>query len=48
LAAIYFAIWNLISFLLSKWSKEGDNPSARDNTDSLPDFVASSHPSFQF
>ncbi len=32
-AAIYFAIWNLISFLLSKWSKEGDNPSARDNTD---------------
>jgi hypothetical protein len=32
-AAIYFAIWNLISFLLSKWSKEGDNPNARDNTD---------------
>src|SRR5580765_1252113 len=31
-AAIYFAIWNLISFLLSKWSKEGDSPSAPDNT----------------
>ncbi len=31
-AIIYFAIWNLLSFLLSKWSKEGDSPSARDNT----------------
>jgi hypothetical protein len=31
-AVIYFAIWNLISFLLSKWSKEGDSPSAPDNT----------------
>ena len=32
-AIIYFAIWNLISFLLSKWSKEGDSPSAPDNTE---------------
>jgi hypothetical protein len=31
-AAIYFAIWNLISFLLTKWSAEGDHPGARDNT----------------
>jgi hypothetical protein len=31
-AAIYFAIWNLLSFLLSKWSAEGDLPGARDNT----------------
>lgn len=31
-AIIYFAIWNLLSFLLSKWSKEGDSPSAPDNT----------------
>jgi hypothetical protein len=31
-AIFYFAIWNLLSFLLSKWSKEGDNPSAPDNT----------------
>jgi hypothetical protein len=31
-AIIYFAIWNLLSFLLSKWSIEGDSPSARDNT----------------
>jgi len=31
-AIFYFAIWNLLSFLLSKWSKEGDSPSARDNT----------------
>ena len=30
-AAIYFAIWNLLSFLLSKWSAEGDQPGARDN-----------------
>jgi len=31
-AIFYFVIWNLISFLLSKWSKEGDSPSAPDNT----------------
>ncbi len=31
-AIFYFAIWNLLSFLLSKWSKEGDSPTARDNT----------------
>jgi hypothetical protein len=31
-AVIYFLIWNLLSFLLSKWSKEGDSSSARDNT----------------
>jgi hypothetical protein len=31
-AIFYFAIWNLLSFLLSKWSKEGDSPNARDNT----------------
>jgi hypothetical protein len=31
-AIIYFAIWNVLSFLLSKWSKEGDSPSTRDNT----------------
>ncbi|HEX3822744.1 MAG TPA: hypothetical protein VHW45_20605 [Candidatus Sulfotelmatobacter sp.] len=31
-AIIYFAIWNLISFLLSKWSKQGDHPHAPDNT----------------
>jgi hypothetical protein len=31
-AIIYFAIWNLLSFLLSKWSKEGDSSSAPDNT----------------
>jgi len=31
-AAIYFAIWILISTLLSKWSHEGDRPDARDNT----------------
>ncbi len=28
----YFIIWNLLSFLLSKWSKEGDQPNAPDNT----------------
>ena len=28
----YFVIWNLLSFLLSKWSKEGDQPNAPDNT----------------
>jgi hypothetical protein len=31
-AAIYFAIWNILSFLLTKWSAEGDRPNARDNT----------------
>ena len=31
-AVLYFAIWNLLSFLLSKWSAEGDRPDARDNT----------------
>jgi hypothetical protein len=31
-AVIYFVIWNVLSFLLSKWSMEGDSPSARDNT----------------
>jgi hypothetical protein len=31
-AAIYLAIWNLLSFLLSKFSKETDSPSSRDNT----------------
>jgi len=32
-AVIYFAIWNLLSYLLTKWSEEGDRPDARDNTD---------------
>jgi len=31
-AIFYFAIWNLLSYLLSKWSKEGDKPGAPDNT----------------
>ena len=31
-AIFYFAIWNLISYLLSKWSHEGDRPGSRDNT----------------
>jgi hypothetical protein len=31
-AAIYLAIWNLLSFLLTKWSREQDKPSPRDNT----------------
>jgi hypothetical protein len=31
-AIFYFLIWNLLSFLLSKWSKEGDSPSSPDNT----------------
>jgi hypothetical protein len=31
-ALFYFAIWNLLSFLLSKWSKEGDSSLTRDNT----------------
>jgi hypothetical protein len=31
-AIIYFAIWNLLSFLLTKWSREQDSPSSRDNS----------------
>ena len=31
-AAIYFAIWNLLSFLLTKWSAEQDHPNTRDNS----------------
>ncbi len=31
-AILYFAIWNVISFLLTKWSHEGDRADARDNT----------------
>lgn len=32
-AAIYFAIWNLLSFLLSKWSRETNFPNTPDHTD---------------
>jgi len=31
-AVFYFAIWNLLSFLLTKWSKQADRPGAPDNT----------------
>jgi hypothetical protein len=31
-AAFYFAIWNLLSFLLTKWSRETDFANAPDNT----------------
>ena len=31
-AVIYIAIWNLLSFLLSLWSKQTDKPNAPDNT----------------
>ncbi|HEY7098123.1 MAG TPA: hypothetical protein VH437_15460 [Terriglobales bacterium] len=31
-AAIYFAIWNLISFLLTKWSREQDSPTSPSNS----------------
>jgi hypothetical protein len=31
-AIFYFAVWNLLSFLLTKWSKETDRPGAPDNT----------------
>jgi hypothetical protein len=31
-AIIYLAIWNLLSFLLSMWSKQTDKPHAPDNT----------------
>ncbi|MGA8492484.1 MAG: hypothetical protein WB711_18805 [Terriglobales bacterium] len=40
-AVIYLGIWNLLSFLLSKWSKEQDNPPSRDNS---PRFKAVSGP----
>jgi len=30
-AILYFAIWNLLSFLLSKWSKQTDHPDAPNN-----------------
>ncbi len=32
-AVFYFAIWNLLSFLLSTWSKQTDHAGAPDNTD---------------
>jgi hypothetical protein len=31
-AVFYFAVWNVLSFLLSKWSKETDSPNAPDNS----------------
>ena len=31
-AIIYFVIWNLLSFLLSKWSTQTDHPNAPDNS----------------
>ena len=31
-AVIYFAIWNVLSFLLSHWSRQTDRPGAPDNT----------------
>ncbi len=31
-AAIYFSIWNLLSFLLTRWSREQDRPNPRDNS----------------
>jgi hypothetical protein len=31
-AIFYFAVWNVLSFLLSKWSKETDKPGAPDNS----------------
>jgi hypothetical protein len=31
-AIIYFVIWNVLSFLLSKWSKQTDHAGAPDNT----------------
>jgi hypothetical protein len=31
-AVFYFAVWNVLSFLLSKWSKETDKPGAPDNS----------------
>ena len=32
-AIFYFAIWNLLSYLLTHWSKQTDRAGARDNTD---------------
>jgi hypothetical protein len=32
-AVIYFAIWNVLSFLLSKWSKQTDRANAPDNSE---------------
>jgi hypothetical protein len=32
-AIVYFAIWNLLSFLLSHWSRQTDRAGAPDNTD---------------
>jgi hypothetical protein len=31
-AIFYFAVWNLLSFLLSKWSRETDHPGSPDHT----------------
>lgn len=31
-AVIYFVIWNVLSFLLSMWSRQTDHPGAPDNT----------------
>ena len=31
-AVFYFAVWNILSYLLSKWSKETDRPNAPDNS----------------
>jgi hypothetical protein len=31
-AAIYFVIWNFLSFFLTKWSREQDQPPVRDNS----------------
>jgi len=31
-AVVYFATWNLLSFLLTKWSAEQDHPPMRDNS----------------
>jgi hypothetical protein len=31
-AIIYFAIWNLLSYFLTKWSAEQDRPQGRDNS----------------
>ena len=34
-AIFYFAIWNVLSFLLSKWSKQTDRAGAPDNSQPL-------------
>ncbi len=31
-AVFYFAVWNLLSFFLSRWSREQDQPNGPDNT----------------